>query len=805
MKKRITNLFICVVLAFTFAACGRGKSGDKGGPQNPGEIEFWSKYGTEKILQDRTDLWDAVKLPAAVEVEACKGEYESVQVIMTATKDVSSYNAEITDLAPSGGTGTFKKEYISLRHQKYIQVTTNYSNNGAPTGWYPDALVPLESIIAAGENNIKAGKNQGLYITFNVPASQPAGAYAGSLKITYDGKEKVLPVKLTVYGFTVSQETRSASYFNLGFTQHLGELDSTPEMWSKYAETLCEYRLSASRIAKITGSSLETMRRYADDAYNLVKNYGLSTINSPWPFGDDLKEFLVILAKKSIKEGIDLVAKVVSKGADEPKADALESVEGYTNSFRKSLIGAEDEFDALKARFPGNDAFIEQLKVSVRKIPYIIAFTYDRGSVTDKYDIDTWCPLFDKYDTPEGRAKYKDATSDLKGRWWYGCVYPRPPYPTYHTEDTLVSARSVGWMMSEYDVTGNLYWSATVYSRYESVYMPIEDYYTGNARRFTNVNGDGYLFYPGAHYGIYGPVASIRLEAIRDGNEEYEILYDLREAYKNAGVSPDAVQRNISSLIYSGTKVASTSQQFAAARKALIQLAMLAASPAEVCIAGVSDDGKGTVTYEITAKNGYVIKNNGAALTGSTAGGRTTYTLVIKREDERNALALSVEANGAEYRLDFDLGGKVAHYEAEELLGQGNAFTNGNASVSAALEGGKIKLDIGAVVSGHQNVRYTSSVLSAMDAGTQRFVLHIQNPTGSDITFRILAKFENDPLNIELYGGNLKPGMNQISVNVGGNIASKGKLSHAEFYFNAAGGSHPAKTVYIDGLSIYRA
>jgi hypothetical protein len=42
-------------------------------------------------------------------------------------------------------------------------------------------------------------------------------------------------------------------------------------------------------------------------------------------------------------------------------------------------------------------------------------------------------------------------------------------------------------------------------------------------------NGDGYLAYPGGLIGVEGPVTSVRLEQAREGVEDYEYLYLLRE------------------------------------------------------------------------------------------------------------------------------------------------------------------------------------------------------------------------------------------------------------------------------------
>ena len=62
-------------------------------------------------------------------------------------------------------------------------------------------------------------------------------------------------------------------------------------------------------------------------------------------------------------------------------------------------------------------------------------------------------------------------------------------------------------------------------------------------------NGDGFIAYPGGPIGNKGPVPSIRMEQAREGVEDYEYLYRLRElvnkakaAGKDASVGEKALQ-----------------------------------------------------------------------------------------------------------------------------------------------------------------------------------------------------------------------------------------------------------------------
>ncbi len=50
-------------------------------------------------------------------------------------------------------------------------------------------------------------------------------------------------------------------------------------------------------------------------------------------------------------------------------------------------------------------------------------------------------------------------------------------------------------------------------------------------------NGDGYLAYPGTPFGIEGPIGSIRMEQVREGLEDYELL-------KMAGRRADAADES---------------------------------------------------------------------------------------------------------------------------------------------------------------------------------------------------------------------------------------------------------------------
>lgn len=147
------------------------------------------------------------------------------------------------------------------------------------------------------------------------------------------------------------------------------------------------------------------------------------------------------------------------------------------------------------------------------------------------------CYLANLYDMGDSRARIRNMC-DEKGwvSWVYTCVLPYNPYPTYHIEDCLISSRLLSWQMYDYEIVGNLFWGSAIATVVDddlySEQLIDQDYYqTGN--RYPWANGDGFLLYPGRHYGIYGPLSSIRLESIMDGNEDYDLFHALEGYYED--------------------------------------------------------------------------------------------------------------------------------------------------------------------------------------------------------------------------------------------------------------------------------
>ena len=143
------------------------------------------------------------------------------------------------------------------------------------------------------------------------------------------------------------------------------------------------------------------------------------------------------------------------------------------------------------------------------------------------HDVDIWCPEVYSFN-PEGAA-----AEQARGRevWWYVAFSTRHPFPNYWVDYPALDCRVLWWMAWKHKLDGILYWSINY--QWDKAWQ--------TAALYPGANGDGSLVYPAADGGV---VASIRWEAIRDGAEDYEYLWLLRECVVQASkrrIAPDLV------------------------------------------------------------------------------------------------------------------------------------------------------------------------------------------------------------------------------------------------------------------------
>ena len=360
------------------------------------------------------------------------------------------------------------------------------------------------------------------------------------------------------------------------------------------------------------------LKRTVEELYKYSLANGVNLFEKLYlvlPWIDEFSNNLEELASADYNLGLLSDWFINCRGYLETQADYTLG-EGVTESFRTQVL---DTIMGLKVLTPTAST----ASLTAEDMPFI------------------YCPTIDMYHLESNREMIKAWVEEAYGEgtplWAYTCVNPSQPNPTYHLGDNLISSRLLSWMMYEYGITGNLYWS-TMYIQNGAVDSTeyITDMYD-NPLRSGEVNGDGFLLYPGAAYGITGPVGSIRLQSIGDGLEEYNLLSAL-ESYAKARAAAkgetyqksnfNSVLHMLTELLYSGTQVKYESEylnNFANSREMLAELLVLAKNGIVLENSVTSGD---TVVVTISAPEGVEFTVNGA-VEEATANGYVTYTVTL--------------------------------------------------------------------------------------------------------------------------------------------------------------------------------
>ena len=839
MKKR--NILLSVLLAMLLvfaAACQSGDKGTNGTGGNGGSaavVEFWSAPITEKVLSDQpVSAYANVKRAAALYVEAAKDEYESGQILMSAAGDVKAYDVVLSDL--KCGSEVYSKENVEVYNQKYIEVKTAHPNSRPlypSNGFFPDALLPFYAAKKAGENRIAKNANQGVWFEFYVPRGIAAGVYTGEFTITYDGASKKIPVELYVRDFTISEVTHSKSYMSMddNWCMSFGEMDSTDEMKNAYNYFLSKYRLSGGQFF-YGGGKLANMRddgmidKWLDAVWDWAKNPRNASLALPYEFTSDsnvnqnrLRDTIVAFARKCLDENLNVVDKLLGYYTmiDEPDMFGSAShVQAVTDRVKAAITAA--------ANIIQNDSSItsplkSEVVASIRGIKSVVPVGGYSSSLSPYIkDGFVWCPKIGNYDTNTPNSAF----TSQEEQWWYTCVGPQHPYPTYVLEAAGYSPRIFDWAAQKYGVTGNLYWACN-FNRLDDG-SHLEDYYE-TAMRSVGTNGEAFLVYPGKPYGIYGPVGSVRLHAARDGIEDKEVLYALENGYKAYGAAagktfkPQEILGYLYDQILDGVRIYTTSDRFFKVRRTLYDLAEMFESDAKLAITEYSVSGA-NVNMKIAIRNGFDLKVDGqpatvAEVSGSGPNAVKIYNVSKTKALQTNIIALTVVSPAGEKTFTLDLGGSVVNTSPAELEGGVTAATGGTVDLATVSSVQYVRAQLTKDANATQRITIEGAFLDNIGRNTDWITIALGRAAYSfggnnaAVTYSVCFEYENSSLYYEIASGTL-PAVSITSsaakfetVTVRNLYAFSwqyGEVKKIHVYFGAKGDN--ARTVYVGGVSV---
>jgi hypothetical protein len=302
-----------------------------------------------------------------------------------------------------------------------------------------------------------------------------------------------------------------------------------------------------------------------------------------------LVKLLISIINKNIeiRESGDLTTDILKKAyiyagniIDEPRDSAVEQVKACD----KIIIDAKNEVKDLLNDYPDLQSSLIALKHVVTITPEATESIFVGDDQTG--GVQTWCPYISEFSS-KTFLKWVEERKASEGRvngedfWWYNCIKPENPFPSYQLDDNLIATRVMEWMKYDYDISGHVYWSVNFW--YKCISFEGGGRYTvrdiwNDPNTFETANGDGHLIYPGSEYALKTPISTLRLESIREGNEDYEYLWMFEQkikqinAEKGTDYDCDKILQKFFERIYSGVIPKTDSAEFKKVRSELLQL-----------------------------------------------------------------------------------------------------------------------------------------------------------------------------------------------------------------------------------------
>lgn len=459
-------------------------------------------------------------------IEAVRGECESAQIVVLSDED-GTLQATASPLSgPSG-----RRPAMQVRFTGYVPITRGTGHTpdhllvAKPPAEIPDPLLEDASI------TLKPGRAQSIWVTARVPQECAPGDYRGSVRLAGPDGQAEVPVRVRVRDVTLP-EKRTLFITNWFNVENIASAAGV-QPWSEghwklleaWARLMADYRQNvvitplmslivahedANGRLSFDFSRLDRWIRVFDEAgaLGLIEGGHLGG-RSEWEAPDfDAARPTTLLPDGSLKRWEPV--KVTSAAQREFLSQFLPALRDHLQQ-----IGWLDRYvqHLVDEPITVNAESYNRLAAMVRDFApefRIIDATMCRevaGSV------DIWVPQ------PQEIAAHWDFFQERKSKgeqvWFYTCLSPTSGYMNRMVDYLLLPVRLLHWQNFRYDLPGYLHWGLNHWR--EDPFRNLEPLLSGETYL---PPGDSHIVYPGK----YGPLSSIRLEAMRDGIEDYELL-----------------------------------------------------------------------------------------------------------------------------------------------------------------------------------------------------------------------------------------------------------------------------------------
>ena len=500
------------------------------------ELVFKAVDPLEKIFKETAFFRDID--PVA---HVARGEHASFQLVVRSQEEfVSDLKLEVLDLS----NGTDALTDIKVGYVGYVSVGRNTPNHSRDrlrpiSGLYPDPILEKEHI------DLMANETQPIWVTIPIPTNASPGTYEGKVKLSgrMDGKtfEVFRSIWVEVYPVTV-ENTRlwvtnwyNTSPENIQHVMKGEEVEPYNEAYWTFvrmlAAKMAAYRQNVSIISplRLSEFGMDAEGNYTVDFSNFDKTVDIFIEEGV--IGRIEGGHIGTRAAGWVSDFV-VFAPVIEPDTTYLKKFSIENDTART--FYASFIPAltkhlkEKGWDGIYMQHLMDEPIPENVDTYIDVANYIGKLAPDLKIVEACHSkdvnntVDIWVPQLDymhlDYDFYKERAEKGDEI------WFYTCLNPKGEYANRFVELPLIKTRIIHWINYRYNIPGYLHWGFNFWRGGD----PFDETTSIQLESGTILpGGDAWICYPGDHKIL----SSIRLEAMRDGIVDYELLSMLADKY----------------------------------------------------------------------------------------------------------------------------------------------------------------------------------------------------------------------------------------------------------------------------------
>ncbi|MDR2849406.1 MAG: DUF4091 domain-containing protein, partial [Verrucomicrobiota bacterium] len=537
------------------AECLTAEVGDHEAPPMPAEgLAVWPVDPIVKVFRETLPPPEGAP-PCAIAL--ARNEEEPLQLAIRAGRGIPG--AEVRVDPPKNRRGQTLADftvgwvgYVPIDHRTaYYNLTSpdwelkfpsSAGSSDGWSGWWPDPIRP------AASGDLAANQTQAVWLSFKTAADTPPGDYAGTVRLTAGGRRLAdIPFTVTVWDFALPPVASCAAIYDLRpGPQWAADGSTEAEQRDRLMRFMASKKITPDEIAAAPAFSRDAQGRVTCDfaAYDRAAQVYFDELHFQTSY---MPHFFYLFGWEHLPKNI-FDEKPYPGDYPYPSADRAALRPAYKEAYQACL---RLYWEHVKARGWADKLVLYISDEPFLTKPHIIAQMKALCDMVHEVD-----PAIRIYSSTWRHCADWNGYLDIWGAGHYGC-FPVSEMQARRAAGERIWFTTDGQMCTDtpfcaverllphycfqYGADAYEFWGVNwlTYDPWRfgwHRYIP-QSSTPGESYSVRYPNGDGYLLYPGAPLGLKEPVTSIRLEAARDGVEDYEYLKLLKA---RAGRDPAA-------------------------------------------------------------------------------------------------------------------------------------------------------------------------------------------------------------------------------------------------------------------------